>query len=434
MFNTRHTEVSFNSLIDQAASKKIIFLYPWSDFRSLFLEKFLRKAEDGILYYLPPKSIASLSEMVRDLIQEFQYAIPAFGQHHIQPLLDSANEAALGEALAVELNRINTPIIFFIDEVDMTRFKENTGEFLSALVHKLDAKHKLALSSNALTCDPWSGFFEAGDAVILEAERNKNDISFNVESKPKPQLEIYGFGKGTAFINGTEVIQWDGMLPRTLFFYLIDTPLVTRDEIFQDFWPQPQVHVKDATDIFHVTKHKVGEVISRRMTDATDFELTQYKQAFYIPSDTVIRHYDVEVFVDSLDRAAHVEEDHQRELLLRRAVELYTAPFLTALSAKWVLRRRDQLAYMYSEALIDLARIYEQTGNNEEALNLLSRAASLRPEREDIRRLLIKMLLHHNQVNEARRQYHLLVSEIYKPLGMNIPLETLSLRPLLQLD
>lgn len=82
-------------------------------------------------------------------------------------------------------------------------------------------------------------------------------------------LEVFGQGHGTVKINGCTVHTWDGVLPKNLFFYFIDRGITTRDAIFQSFWPK--LPIKEATNVFHVTKRKISEIIG--------FDLTIYQSA-----------------------------------------------------------------------------------------------------------------------------------------------------------
>ena len=103
-----------------------------------------------------------------------------------------------------------------------------------------------------------------GDAIVLGTDQRKDDMMFTVEATPKPQLEVYAFGRGHALVNGLPITNWDGALPRNLFFFFMDHPLVTRDEIFETFWPD--LSVKEATNVFHVTKRKITERISMKIS------------------------------------------------------------------------------------------------------------------------------------------------------------------------
>jgi two-component SAPR family response regulator len=234
---------------------------------------------------------------------------------------------------------------------------------------------------------------------------------FTLEEQPKPQLEVYALGRGHAIVNGQQITNWDGALPRNLFFYFLDHPLVTRDEIFAVFWPR--LNVKEATNVYHVTKRKISERISMKVMEPGNYELTRYGNGFYMPSEKIVRHYDVFDFQDAVEQAMVAEDDHREELLYRRAIDLYKAPYLEPLTLPWIVERRDQLRQLYAQALIGMGRIYKTRKNPEKALGFFTRSLREMPEREDIHREVMALYLQLGMVRDAQNQFQL-VSKILK--------------------
>jgi two-component SAPR family response regulator len=226
---------------------------------------------------------------------------------------------------------------------------------------------------------------------------------FTVEPVPKPQLEVYSLGRGYALVNGQQITNWDGALPRNLFFYFMDHALVTRDQIFQTFWPD--LSVKEATNVFHVTKRKISERISMKVGSSKNYELTQYSGGFYMPSDKIVRHYDVTDFQDAIERSMIASDDRQEEELLTRAIELYKAPFLQTVLMHWTGERRDQLRQLYAQALISMGRIHKRRGNPQHALGFFVRSLKETPEREDIHREVMTIYLKLDMPRDALMQY-----------------------------
>jgi DNA-binding SARP family transcriptional activator len=184
-------------------------------------------------------------------------------------------------------------------------------------------------------------------------------------------LEVRAFGEGRVHLNGKPVASWDGALPRSLFFYLIDRGMVTRAEIFQTFWPT--LSTREATNVFHVTKRKISEVLRT--------ELTVYGSSFYHISPRIQLIYDVSLFNQALQESD--SEDERGAAALRDALALYRGDYLTSLPAPWVRARRDALQQAACDALVGLGKIYEAEGRPEEALGAYLRASRLRPGRED---------------------------------------------------
>src|SRR5260370_15199033 len=140
---------------------------------------------------------------------------------------------------------------------------------------------------------------------------------FGAQRADRALLEVYALGLGHASINGRKIDRWDGALPRSLFFYFIDRGMVTRDEIFQTFWPT--LSIREATNVFHVTKRKISEILG--------FDLTVYWSGFYRISPDIDLYYDVVKFVEDVQNSV-VANDHDGIQLLERAIDLSRGLFL----------------------------------------------------------------------------------------------------------
>lgn len=410
------TRVSLDSFRERSEGKKVVLLYPWTNYRNLFLTHFLSSAKEGLLYYRIPGEVNTIAEWLTDLVKEFSIVLEDFGQQ-VQQNLDSRDPSALGAALAQDLISYSSePVVLFIDELDRMPLDDEFHQFINALVAHLPDHIQIAFSSRLLTYQPWYDMVARGDAVVLGTEYRKNDVMFTVESTPKPQLEVYALGRGYALVNGQQITNWDGALPRNLFFYFVDHPLVTRDEIFKTFWPD--LTVKEATNVFHVTKRKISERISLKVGESGSYELTQYSGGFYMPSEKVVRHYDAGDFQESVERALMTVDEREEEALLARAIDLYKAPFLQTIEMKWTQERRDQLRQLYAQALISMGRIHKRRENDHKALGFFVRALKEAPEREDIHREVMATYLKLGMVEDARAQYKRLEQILHESLGI----------------
>jgi two-component SAPR family response regulator len=424
------TRVSLESFRERSVGKKVVLLYPWTNYRNLFLTHFLSSAKEGLLYYRIPGEVNTITEWLTNLVGEFDDVLGGFGQE-VSKALDSKNPAQIGEALAVDLERYNDePTVLFIDELDRMPLDDDFREFINALVGALPNHVQIAFSSRLLTYQPWYDMVASGSATVLGTEYRKNDVMFTVEQAPKPQLEVYALGRGYALVNGQQITNWDGALPRNLFFYFVDHPLVTRDEIFKTFWPD--LSVKEATNVFHVTKRKISERISLKVSETGSYELTQYSGGFYMPSEKVVRHYDAGDFQESVERALMTVDEREEEALLARAIDLYKAPFLQTIDMKWTRERRDQLRQLYAQALISMGRIHKRRENDHKALGFFVRALKEAPEREDIHREVMATYLKLGMVEDARAQYKRLEEILHDSLGIGPSRESQDLYKLIE--
>ena len=417
--------VAFESFRESSAGKKVILLYPWANHRNVFLSYFLNDFSEGLLYYRLPEHTSGLAHWLRDLCCEIQIVAPGFGKCLAQNL-DSVTASELGEALAADLAALPLErVVLYLDELDRIPQDEEFRQFMNAAIASLPDHAQLVISSRLLTYDPWISWVNRDEVVVLGTEHRSSNLLFAKQSSLKPQLEVYAFGRGHAVSNGREISSWDGALPRNLFFYFVDNPLVTRDQIFEIFWPK--LSVRDATNVFHVTKRKITERISAYVDDGNNYELTTYSTGFYVPSDKIVRHYDVADFEQAMEGALLSQDAHERELLYLRAIEIYKAPFLHPVRLPWVEARRNQLKTLYAEALIGMARMKTEYGAWEEALGYFARALKETPQREDIHRGAMQMYINLGRNADARQQYTLLERLLKRKLGVKPSADTQAL-------
>ena len=410
------TNVSFDSFRELSKDKKVILLYPWANFRNIFLSYFLDEVNEGLIYHRIPENMENLTSWVSGLLKEIQHVIPEFGGQ-LAKALDNGNASAIGEALAHDLAKVNSDrVVLFIDELDRVPQDANLNDFISALIDNLPDNAQLAVNSRLLTYEPWINWVNSDQAVVLGTAHRRNNLMFTKEESPKPQLEVYAFGRGHVITNGREIRNWDGALPRNLFFYFIDNPLVTRNQIFEVFWPR--LSIKDATNVYHVTKRKITERISMNVEDEDNYELTVYSAGFYMPSTKVVRHYDVFDFEEAIEQALISEDPHEQEVLFSHAIDIYKGPFLQTVNLPWVEERRAQLQEVYAEALIGMARLQVAHEAWEEALGFYVRALKEAPQREDIHRDAMQMYINLGRPDDAKVQYKALEDHLKKTVGV----------------
>ena len=422
MLSHEVTSVSFESFRASSAGKKVVLLYPWSNFRNVFLSYFLNDLAEGLLYYRIPEHNPVMREWLRGLLEEIRLVSADFGRELSAALVDGT-AGDCGKALAADMAGLAFErVVLFLDELDRVTQDEDFRQFINALVENLPDKALLTVNSRLLTYEPWINWVNRDEVVVLGTAHRSSNLLFTKETTLKPQLEIYAFGRGHAVSNGREIGSWDGALPRNLFFYFIDNPLVTRDQIFEVFWPK--LSVRDATNVFHVTKRKITERISMHVADGQNYELTNYSTGFYVPSSKIVRHYDVADFEGAMEGAMLSNDQHERELLYRHAIDIYKAPFLHPVTLPWVIARRKQLQTMYAEALIGMARVKRDAEAWGAALGYFARALKEVPHREDIHRGAMQMYINLGRNADAVQQYRHLERLLKRKLGVKPARET----------
>ncbi|MDX2075231.1 MAG: bacterial transcriptional activator domain-containing protein [bacterium] len=425
------THVSLDEFRKKTKGKSLVLLYPWTPYRNLFLSHFLADDKAGIVYYCVPHPVKNVRDWLADMVTTLGATIPNFGEKLKEAFKKKSPSAELlAESLASDLLASGQKnIILYVDQLDYVPFDEKFNDFIINFIDNLPDGIQWVISSRVLAYQTWREYVANGMAVVLGTERRANDVIFTIEEQIKPQLEVYAFGRGHAVVNGEEITSWDGALPRNLFFYFVDNPLLTRDDIFNTFWNN--LPVKEATNVFHVTKRKISERITLWDGEKENsYELTTYASGFYTPSPMVVRHYDVAEFQSAVDTAMLTEDENLKEQLYRYAIDLYKSPFLDKMEnrleqkdenhrvAQWIRARRAELQQLYAQSLIGMGRICKGRNDLVPALGYFNRAVKELPEREDIHREILGLYYQLGMQADVERQYAFLKETLASRLGI----------------
>ncbi len=150
-----------------------------------------------------------------------------------------------------------------------------------------------------------------------------------------------------------------------------------------------------------------------------------------MPSEKVLRHYDVADFQDAIEKSMIATSDAREQDLLVQATELYKGPFLKTVSMDWTGNRRDELRQLYAQALISLARLHKRNDEWQHALGYFTRALKETPEREDIHREVMTIYLQQGMYLDGQRQYITLEEILDDTLGIQPSRETRELYDLI---
>lgn len=302
----------------------------------------------------------------------------------------------------------------FIDAVDVA--KDDVKRYVVALAAALPANSQMVLGTRQLCTVVLGSPALRGKVALYPCDPERMLIDYISQPSNRDVLEVYGLGPGHALINGQRIDRWDGILPRSLFFYFIDRGMVTRDEIFSTFWPS--LSVREATNVFHVTKRKISEILG--------FDLTVYWSGFYRISPDIDLHYDVVKFIEDVQNSV-VADDHTASDLLERAIFLYRGLFLGTLEMEWAESRRSELKLTYADALSTLGKLRQRRGDTQEALGLYLRASTMQPQREDLARGIMSLYASLGQSEKAIGVYNRLTDELKHNLGVGPDRQTLEL-------
>lgn len=297
--------------------------------------------------------------------------------------------------------------LLVLDECDRT----NLAELDSLLTEFLELPNLRVLLLSRLV----PAFIRTNAAISTRARfipiDNRLMFPDYIAATQKTLLEVRALGSGHVFVNGKPVSDWDGDLPRNLFFYLIDRGMATRAQIFESFWPDLPVH--EATNVFHVTKRKINEIL--------DLDLTRYSGGFYRIAPDIDLIYDVSLFKDLMQRSA-IETKKAAQEILTHAIWLYKGDFLIGVDAAtnpWVQTRKHELSQLYGEALFTQGKLVEQAGDLRTALGLFIRASALNRQREDLAGAIMVVHQKLSMFEDALKTFERIETDISDTLGIS---------------
>jgi DNA-binding SARP family transcriptional activator len=398
----------FNETFPDGAA--LVILHPNYANQHLLWSAFIDRKNCAPVYvslYAPHTDLRAFWELLTTTLRE-QVEL-------VLPPLDSGTSP---QAAAKTLLKTLRPLGHYqllIDAFDLAD-QESVSAWVSALVKELPEGCQVVLGGRRLPITLLSNAVPRNKIALYPLDGERMLLDYVSQPSDRTMLEVYGHGPGRVLVNGRPIDQWDGVLPRSLFFYFVDRGMVTRDEIFHTFWPT--LPVREATNVFHVTKRKISEILG--------FDLTVYWSGFYRISSEIDLHYDVIKFVESVQNSA-VADSATATALLQRAIYLYHGIFLSSLSASWVESRREELQMTYVEALSSLARLCEHDQQDSEALGLYLRAAATQPHREDLARSIMTLYHRLKQPRKALETFDRLTAELNTRLGVTPDRRTIEL-------
>jgi len=406
--------MSYLSLVQMAqgtseqllAQRNLLVLHPQFRYHNPLLDSLLAKSQANVLYVTLPEPGTTAPVLWEILAHELN---DVYGVG-LPPLTDLDRAAQVFEAAIRPLK----PLLLILAAYDYA--DDDVHMLIARLASGLGGGAAFVLDSRSWPRALASCLESPQQAALLPVSSPDMLLDYLARDRDRVLLEVHALGSGQVFVNGRHINQWDGALPRALFFYFIDRGMTTRDEVFSTFWPD--LSPREATNVFHVTKRKISEIL--------EVDLTVYSSGFYRLASNIDLHYDVVSFVEAVQNSA-IAEPEEAEVLLRRAVRLHEREFLTDFTQPWAVRRRDELRSTYVDALAGLARLLEERGQNSEALGMYSRAFGLSPQREDLARQQMRLYADAGEHGRALAVYNRLVSELKRSLGVAPSPETAAL-------
>lgn len=397
----------YQHFLAQFVDARVILFHPESRYRSVLLAKILNSSDILSFYYALGPDDIDLQAFLYSITHDIAKQHATFGRHlNVLPqsVYDDleTNFDLLVNTFIKDLSELSqTPFFLILDEYDRSDTADLIQHFIEQIANNLPPQCRVIINGRTLPRLPWVAMIARKDAVLLKDSHLVTRDFYDVEVPSPNHIEVYALGPGFVLLEGIPVDEWEGHLPRLLFFFSLDRPVVTRSEICQAFWPE--LDADQAVNVFHVTK--------RRLHKALDGDVLVHEDGYYYVNPEMPRYYDVTDFVTALITGRITTTNAEARIAAwQRAIDLYRGPFLHGHDDTWILRRRHDFCAGYLEALSFMANVWVQRGKREHALSLLQKGLHENYRREDLHREIMKLFNTLGRRSEAAAHYQQLAA------------------------
>ena len=247
-----------------------------------------------------------------------------------------------------------------------------------------------------------------------DAQRDPIMTMVNVPAQPAaigsapqthPDIVARLFGKFNATLNGQALIPCSSSAGRSMLAYMLAHPRmgVSVEMLENLFWPDAD------TDAARNNRNVAMSNLRASLRLIIDQPIIEHRAGKYVFARACSVWTDVQEFEQRLSTARWLEANHRTEDAMLRyesALSLYEDDFLIdELYQDWVLRKRDELRALYTDALDHLCKFYFAQSNYSACIEAGRRILVHDRWREDVHSLLMRSHARQNQLWFALKQY-----------------------------
>jgi DNA-binding SARP family transcriptional activator len=398
------------------AEARVALLHASSRYRVALVSRLLSDPSLNVFYYAMGSDDVDVRSWMAGFTHDLAEQIPTFGARINQIIIEDGDDLTpLLRAFVDDLSDLSDkPFLLLLDEFDRADIADDLEQFFEMLVDVLPPQCRLVISSRGLPRMPWMSLIAQRKAIMLrDDELIRENFYENQAQYNDARIQVSGLGPGSVYLDGRAIDTWEGHLPRLLFFFALDRPVVTRSEICQAFWPE--LNNDQAVNVFHVTKRRLHKAL-----DPLGVDVLIHDGGYYRINPDLSIHYDVMDFASALV-AGRVTEDKKQTQAWQRAIDMHQRPFLQGHTETWILKRRREYQAGYVEALSEMANIRLHEGRPEHALTLLLRAVNEDMTRQDLHRQVMSLYADLGRRSEAASHYQKIQDQLR---DKNISLES----------
>lgn len=407
---------SYIALQEQVFRARVLLLHPRSKYRSVLVAMLVNDPDVMTYYFALGPDDVNLKAFIQSITHDLSNQHPTFGRHinmlppTVYENIDEHVDTIL-EKFADELTELSDkPYILILDEYDRSDSADDIHRFVEQLADYLPEMCRVLINSRTLPRLPWVSMVAKKQAALLLDDHLIEDDFYSNRKDADYDLEVFALGPGYVLHKGKQIESWEGHLPRLLFFFALDKPLVTRSEICSAFWPD--LAIEQAVNVFHVTK--------RRLHKALGFDVLVHIESHYQVNPDLHVYYDVLDFVETLMQGRNPNNPNPFDSW-QHAVKLYRGPFLQGHNDTWIEDRRVAFRAGYLEALTEMAQAWISKDRKELALKLYRQALDEDFKREELHREIMQLykdlgrrseaVAHFQEMDKTFREAGMVVSE-----------------------
>lgn len=404
-------QTDYQALLHQLDMHQVVLLHPKSTYRTLVIAQLVNDKNINKFYYAMGPDDIDLESFIYSITHDMTLQHPTFGRHlnalpaSVFEDLNTTFDVIL-ESFARELAEMSaSPYVLIFDEYDRSDIADDMQRFIERLCIHLPAHCHVVFNGRTLPRLSWLSLISQNKAALLLNSDLITEDFYGLQNDQGGTLEVYALGPGFVLLNNHYIDAWEGHLPRLLFFFALDRPVITRSDICTSFWPD--LNPEQAVNVFHVTK--------RRLHKALDVDVLTHDDGYYAINPELGIYYDVLEFVEALLLGRDTTRDlEERITAWQRAIHLYRGPFLQGHDDRWILERRVDFRAGYVEALQFMANIWKERNRPEQALGLLVKALSEDLRIDNVNQEVMKLYVALGRRNEAAAHYQHVLQDYHK--------------------
>lgn len=218
---------------------------------------------------------------------------------------------------------------------------------------------------------------------------------------------------------------WTTRRARDIFCHIATSPhrRVGKDVLIEEFWRDEELSVIEKN--FHPTISHIRKALNSRQTFKQNFLI--FRDGAYQLNPELVYSIDTEDFENHIALAEQAKKDDDTASFLENleaADELYRGEFMSGIYEDWAEERRNYFAEQHSRVLSALAKISFKEKNWSKAFKFANAILREDPFREDMHRLLMKILAAQGKRAAVKEQFESLKKLLRDELGVTPAPET----------